>query len=69
MLFILPLTWECHICDEERPDAKISVLTKPIMIIHGIACGVQNIRYCNDKAECIEGAQHKSFFGGEKPSV
>ena len=68
MVFTESLTWTCHICGEERPDAKISVLTKPL-VINGTACGEQNIRYCNDKAECIEGARHKDFFGGEKAEV
>ena len=68
MVFRGPLTWKCHICGAERPDAKISVLTKPL-VINGKACGEQNIRYCNDRAKCIEGAQHKDFFGGEKASV
>ncbi len=60
-----PLTWTCHICGEERPDDKISVVTKP-MIINGQTVGEQNIRYCNDKVECIKGDQRKDFFGGEK---
>ncbi|GAI88761.1 unnamed protein product [marine sediment metagenome] len=34
------LTWECHICGEERPDDKISVVTKP-MVINGQVCGEQ----------------------------
>ncbi|GAH41327.1 unnamed protein product, partial [marine sediment metagenome] len=52
---------KCHICGEERPDDKISVLTKPL-IINGQVCGWQNIRYCNDKLDCIEGAKEFSFF-------
>jgi len=64
MVFTDPTTWKCHICGEERPDAKISVLTKPL-VIDGMVCGEQNIRYCNDKAECIEGARTKDFFGGK----
>jgi len=54
------LTWPCHICNEERPDAKISVLTKPLNIPGVIAN--ENIRYCNDKEECIEGAKTFSFY-------
>jgi len=57
------LTWECHICHEERPDDKISVLTKPL-IINGQVCGEQNIRYCNDRSACIERAKEFSFFEG-----
>ena len=58
------LTWKCHICGEERPDAQISVFSKPI-VINGMSCGEQNIRYCNDKAKCFEGAQDKNFFSNE----
>ncbi len=54
-------TWPCHICKRERPDDKISVLTKPL-VINGRVVGEQNIRYCNDNPACIEGAQHFSFF-------
>ncbi len=53
------LSWVCHICEEERPDHKISVLSKP-MNIPGIVAA-QNVRYCNDRSECIEGAQTFSF--------
>lgn len=56
------LTWKCHICGEERPDDKISVHTKPLMVVNGEPFGQQNIRYCNDKRACIEGAKTKSFF-------
>lgn len=50
------LTWKCHICGETRPDDKISVLTKEK------CCLQQNIRYCNDKQGCIDGAKDFSFF-------
>lgn len=57
------LTWECHICGEERPDDKISVVTKPL-VINGqvVPGGEQNIRYCNDRPACIEAAKDFSFF-------
>ncbi len=64
MVFGKSLTWKCHVCGEERPDAKISVLTKPL-VINGMACGEQNIRYCNDREKCIEGSQHKDFFSNK----
>ncbi|TET08652.1 hypothetical protein E3J84_05985 [Candidatus Aerophobetes bacterium] len=57
-------TWKCHICGEERPDAKISVWSKPFTI-GGRLCGQQNIRYCNDRQQCIEGAEDFSFFKEE----
>ena len=62
------LTWKCHICGDERPDENISVLTKPL-VINGVPLlgGVQNIRYCNDRPECLKGARGKDFFAkGEK---
>lgn len=57
------LTWRCDICHEERPDDKISVLSKPI-VIDGKACGEENIKYCNDRESCIELAKGFSFFKG-----
>jgi len=59
-------TWKCHICGEERPDDKISVLSKQL-VINNRVCGEQNIRYCNDRPACIEGAKSYSFSkeGGE----
>ena len=64
MVFSEPLTWKCHICGEERPDDKISVLSKDL-IIKGEICGQQNIRYCNDRQRCIDGAKDFSFFKEE----
>ena len=58
------LTWTCHICEDERPDAKISVLTKPHTFPGGVIAE-QNIRYCNDRKACIEGAEEFSFFKDE----
>lgn len=56
-------TWKCHICGEERPDNKISVLSKPLIINDvPISSGQENIRYCNDQPSCIEGAKNYSFF-------
>ena len=54
-------TWKCHICREERPDERISVVTKPL-VINGQTVGDQNIRYCNDRPACVEGAKEFSFF-------
>lgn len=55
-------TWTCHICQARRPDDKISVLSKPL-VINGQALGTQNIRYCNDNPECIQKAQGFDLFG------
>lgn len=55
------LTWKCHICGRERPDDKISVVSKAIRI-DGRAVGMQNIRYCNDNPECASAAREYDFF-------
>lgn len=55
------LTWTCHICKRERPDERISVVTKPLKI-NGKTVGQQNIRYCNDNPECAAAATEYSFF-------
>lgn len=55
------LTWNCHICKNERRDHLISVLTKDL-IINGQVVGQENIRYCNDNNECWEGAKTFSFL-------
>jgi len=58
-------TWKCHICGEERPDDKISVVTKPLFINGQVVPGSQqNIRYCNDRPACVKGAKDFSFFKG-----
>lgn len=54
------LTWKCHVCGEERHDAYISVYKKKSNI-NGIDFQ-QNIRYCNDKPECAEGAKEIDFL-------
>ncbi len=55
------LKWKCHICKEKRPDDKISVRSNPL-VINGRSMGEQNVRYCNDRPACIEGAKTFSFF-------
>ncbi len=56
-------TWSCHVCREERPDRFISVLTKA-KIVAG-ALFQENVRYCNDRPECREGAEDFSFIKEE----
>jgi len=56
----MDLTWPCHVCKEERPDEKISVLQKS-KIVFGTRV-TQNVRFCNDKNECIEGAREIDFL-------
>jgi hypothetical protein len=54
------LTWTCHICGKVRPDARISVYSSPKYI--GAVEMIQNVRYCNDNPECVEGAKTKDFM-------
>lgn len=53
------MTWRCHICKQERPDDKISVRQHHTSI-KGVEI-TQNVRYCNDRAECIAGAEEFRF--------
>ena len=57
------LTWKCHVCGAERPDAQISVFTRDLSEDSGLPEGtmLMNVRYCNDKPECIEGAKTFNF--------
>lgn len=55
------MEWSCHICKETRPDAMISVISKPL-VMAGKVCGEQNIRFCNDKIECRQGAVDFDFM-------
>lgn len=57
-------TWTCHICGERRPDDKISVVSKPV-VLNGRVVGEQNIRYCNDNPECAEKARAHTHFQTE----
>ena len=50
-----PIEWTCHVCGELRPDDKISVYSRTISK-HDIPI-TENVRYCNDNPECIEGAK------------
>lgn len=59
------LTWTCHICGDTKPDDKISVFSKPLIIDGVDTGGQQNIRYCNDNQQCIDGAKDFSFFKEE----
>lgn len=49
-------TWSCHICHEVRADAQISVITHHRVLAGGVAFD-ENVRYCNDRPACIEGAK------------
>jgi hypothetical protein len=53
--YMPPLEWTCHVCGELRPDDKISVHSRTVTI-RAIPI-TENVRYCNDNPECIEGAK------------
>ena len=59
-------TWTCHICGKTRPDACISVCTKPLKI--GEVIAQQNVRYCNDNPECERKARTEFSFIKTQPS-
>lgn len=50
------LTWTCHVCGKERPDASIDVYQRRHMWPGGVVV-TENVRYCNDKPECRVGAR------------
>lgn len=56
-----PLTWTCHLCGDDRPDAQISVCSTDISVEKGLPPGTmrQNVRYCNDRFACVEAAKTK----------
>lgn len=51
------LTWTCHVCRDERPDRFISVLSTKRTMPSGVEL-TENVRYCNDRPACVEGAEH-----------
>lgn len=57
------LTWKCHVCGDERPDERISVLSTERIGKSGIRY-TENVRYCNDRPACVEGATSVSFSDG-----
>jgi len=62
MSFWQNLKWRCHVCGKERPDDKISVLSKPISHPDGRIIGEQSIRYCNDDPSCVAEARNVDFL-------
>jgi len=59
------LTWTCHVCREERPDAQISVLSTPVEFPNGVVA-TQNVRYCNDRPACVKGAAEVKLIGDKE---
>lgn len=48
------ITWTCLVCGDERPDDLISVYTTEVPFA-GVTMKI-NVRYCNDRPACLEGA-------------
>lgn len=55
------LTWTCHVCGRERPDALIAVAKFPIKGAGGLEATV-NVRYCADNPACHEAAGDVDFL-------
>lgn len=56
----LKLSWTCHVCGRERPDALISVWSEGGELLSKETWTVTwhvNVRYCNDRSSCLEGAR------------
>lgn len=54
---LFDLSWKCDICKEERPDAAISVAHRPLRGMEDMFPATRfNLKFCNDKAACIEQA-------------
>ena len=53
------MTWTCHLCGRERPDALIGVYRTDISSEHGLPPGTvgHNVRYCRDNPRCVERAK------------
>jgi len=51
------LTWICMICGDERPDAMIGVMSRPIDFGNDVVATL-NVKYCVDKVSCQTGAQN-----------
>ena len=52
-----PIEWTCHVCGELRPDDKISVHSRTVTLTLNNVPMTENVRYCNDNQECIDGAK------------
>jgi hypothetical protein len=57
-----PNGWTCHVCGDYRSDSKISVHST-ITMFSGVSLQ-QNVRYCNDRSECREGAKNIKWIRG-----
>lgn len=56
------LIWRCHVCGDERPDDRISVYSSQKEIGTTGTMMTQNVRYCNYRPSCVEGAKAVNFM-------
>lgn len=61
------ITWVCHVCGAVRPDNRISVFSSERRLPGHQAVFVQNVRFCNDRPACIDGAQDVVLLANSKP--
>lgn len=60
------MTWTCKVCGEERPDEFISVFTRDISPKEMPEGTIkENVRHCNDRPACTEGARNRPNPFGE----
>lgn len=57
--------WACHVCGQLREDKDISV-QKNVWKDPVLGKIEENVRYCNDKAECAAAAPKVTFVGRRK---
>ena len=61
------LTWTCMICGDERPDAAIDVKHRPIAGMENMFPDARlNLRYCNDRPDCIAEAHETGPWSPKK---
>jgi hypothetical protein len=57
------MTWSCMVCKDERPDAAISVVHRPVAGMEDMFPDARlNLRFCNDRPGCIETAHQPGPF-------
>ena len=61
------LTWTCHVCGAERPDALIGVHSRDVVLGSGVTAR-ENVRYCLDRPACAEGAKHLRWLNAVEES-
>lgn len=61
------IVWSCHVCGAVRPDARISVFSSERRMIGHQVVFVQNVRFCNDRPACIDGARDVVLVANSEP--